>query len=241
MTLTFREAPTLADLHPNILLYGPPKTGKTLGACSAPGPVALLNADLPNASWLAHQRYGEKVMEINLQGVVTLTDTVLSLRHQIESGVPIVASVVVDPVADLHRTLLEEESKRAIRPSRDTYGNVAVYIERFCRELCRLPVTTVIVCHETVQRDEATGSFERLPFTGTNNPTLGAKLMAMVDIIGYTGVTEDEGGTRIDAAQLIYQDGRRGGDRFTVLGAWQPLNIEAWIAKVQAPQEVAHV
>ena len=230
MTLTFRDPPSVLTL--NTLLYGPPKTGKTLGACSGPGPVALLNADLPNASWMAHKRFGKEILEVELEGLQTMIDLIVTLRQD-----PIVRTVVVDPVADLHRTLMEEESNRAIRPSRDTYGNVSVHIERFCRELCRLPINAVIVCHETVQRDEESGSFERLPYTGTNNPNLGAKLMAMVDIIGYTGVMEGDDGTRTDAAQLMAGGGRRGGDRFSTLGPWQPLNISAWLEQITSAEQ----
>lgn len=230
MTLKFRDPPT--QLHPNILLYGGPKTGKTLGACSAPGPVALINADLPNATWHVHRRYGEKIMEVEVEGLQSLIDVILNLRQQVADGLPIVSTVVLDPVADLHRVLLEEESNRAIRPSRDAYGNVAVHVERFCRELCRLPIATVIVCHEIVQRDEESGAFERLPFTGTSTPTLGAKLMAMVDIIGYTGVIETEDSGRVYAAQLTAGGGRRGGSRYDVLGDWQPLDISGWLEQI---------
>jgi hypothetical protein len=234
MALTFREAPTEMGLHPNILLYGPPKSGKTLGACSAPKPLVLLNADLPNASYQAHRRYGSQLMEAELEGLQTMIDVIMSIKHEMTKEIPAVAAVVVDPIADLHRTLMEEESNRAIRPSIVTYGNTAVHIERFCRELCRLPVTTVLVCHETVVRDESTGGFERLPYTGTTNPTLGSKLMAMVDIIGYTGVMETDDGGRTDCAQLTPGGGRRGGDRFTMLGDWQPLDITNWLEILQS-------
>lgn len=40
----------LTEAHMNILLYGPPKTGKTVGAATAPGPILYLNADRPNAT-----------------------------------------------------------------------------------------------------------------------------------------------------------------------------------------------
>jgi len=78
---------------------------------------------------------------------------------------------------------------------------------------------------------------ERLPWTGTTNPALGSKLMGMVDIVGYTGVVEQEDGERAYIAQLITQQGRRGGDRFGgVLGDWAPVDITQWMEKIGAKE-----
>lgn len=225
MSLTFRPPPEVGlPVFPNILLYGPPKTGKTAGACSIPGQVTLLNADLPNATSYARNREGSRLMEVNFDGLNTLID--------IANHVGQMKSVVVDPVGELHRRLMEEQSKRAIRPSINIYGDVSVHLERFCRFLCEAPITAVFVCHEYPVKDEATGQMERLPWTGTTNPSLGQKLMGMVDIVGYTGTveTEDEGTKYI--AQLVNDKGRRGGDRFDVLGPWRELNVGEWIATI---------
>src|SRR4051812_20985966 len=102
-------------LHPNVLLYGPPKTGKTAAACSAPGMVALLNLDLPNASFYAHSRDAEgRIAEIEFEGMATL----IELATELKSGTSTIDTLVIDTVGELHRRLLEEESNRAIRPSR---------------------------------------------------------------------------------------------------------------------------
>ena len=69
---------TFVEQHPdpnvNVLLYGGPKTGKTMGAASAPGPILYLNADRPNATRLAHAKYGKAIREVRVEGLQTLID-----------------------------------------------------------------------------------------------------------------------------------------------------------------------
>jgi hypothetical protein len=51
--------------------------------------------------------------------------------------------------------------------------------------------------------------------------------MGMVDVIGYCGVQTDEGEPRY-VAQLLPGGGRRGGDRFNVLGAVREVDLTEW-------------
>lgn len=233
MTLQFvKPSP---DPHLNVLLYGPAKSGKTVGATSVPGPVLLLNGDTTNATRYAHLLHGDQLREVRFEGLETLIDA----ANAVESGD--YASVVLDPIGDIHRIILEGLSKRAVRPSMNQYGDTTTHLERFCRALCEKPLNAVFVAHETASRDETSGGFEHLPWTGTSNPALGAKLMAMVDVIGYTGVVEQEGGGVKFMAQLITGRGRRGGDRFGVLGTTREIDIGEWINLTKAataPQAV---
>lgn len=235
MTLKFVPKPD--QPYRNILLYGPPKSGKSAGACSVAGGVLLLNVDLPNASHYARSKDAEgRISEVFFEGLETLTDIYAALAQEQN----LIETVVVDPVGELHRRLLEEQSKRAIRPTLPQYGDVSVYVERFCRYLCEAPVNAVIVCHEHPVKDESSGQVERLPYTGTTNPALGQKLLGMVDIVGYTGVIEAEDGSRTYAAQLFSQNGRRGGDRFDRLGDYRTLDLEEWFEVLNA-EEAEHV
>jgi hypothetical protein len=220
----------------SVLLYGPPKTGKTAGATSAPGPVLLLNADLPNASWFAHQRRDD-LTEVAYE---SFGDTLVAIGKGIAAqdltfgGVtpePI-STIVVDPVNEVYRRLLEELAERAISPSLPTYQAVSVHLERFCRALCEAPAPNVVfVAHDLPVKDEASGEIERLPATGTTNPALGRRLMGMVDVVGYTAVMEQEDGGYSYVAQLVNAKGRRGGDRFDSLGPFREMDLSEWFAE----------
>ena len=228
MSLTIRTPPDQEYL--NVLLYGPPKSGKTTGACSAPPDVMLLNADLPNAPRFARGRYGDHIAELDLTGDSDpVIGSMIDIVKEVRDGTNF-QTVVVDPIGELHRRLLEEASGRAIRPTLNQYGDVSTHVERFCRALCEAPVNVVIVAHDFLSKDETTGQVEHLPWTGTTNPSLGAKLMGMADVVGYTGVVEHENEEPTYWAQLINAQGRRGGDRTGTLGRARQLDLSEWTA-----------
>ncbi len=232
MTVTTKERPPglqFIEPHPdpniNVFLYGGPKTGKTMGAASAPGPILYLNADRPNATRLAHATY-EGIREARVTGLQTLIDA----TREAESGD--YRTVVLDTVGEAYRTVLEDLSGRAISPSIQHYGDSGTHVERFCRHLCELPVNAVFVAHELSVQDEESGRFERLPFVSTKSGSavFGAKLMAMVDVIGYCGVRPGEGEEPDHyMAQLTSAGGRRGGDRFGALGTARDVNLTEWV------------
>lgn len=228
MPLEFVEPPTQDTV--NVLLYGPPGSGKTTGAASAPGPILYLNADVGNATRYARVAWDSELREAKVTGLSTLVDAV----HELQGGK--YASVVVDPLADVYRLVLEDLSGRAVAPKIQHYGDTGTHLERFARAVCDLPVNAVFVAHEVQLKDEATGTIERLPYTGTNNPALGAKLMAMVDVVGYTGIvpgTDDEPDRYV--AALRNENGRRGKARapFDLLGRAAPLDLSGWVGAVK--------
>jgi len=218
----------------NVVLYGPPKTGKTVAAGSAPSKVLYVNCDLPNATRLAHKMNPGAITEVEFEGLQTMIDIVTELKKQKsdtsdETGFK---TVVVDPIGELYRRLLDEASNKAVRPTLNQYGDVGVHIERFCRALCQLDVNVIIVAHEIADKDEGNGSMMYLPFCGTGNPKLAQKLMGMVDVVGYTGLIQQEDGTKRYVAQLTPAGGRRGGDRFDVLGDVRETNLSEWYSLI---------
>jgi len=143
---------------------------------------------------------------------------------------------VVDTVGELHRRLLAFRSKGAVRPTLDAYGDVAREVEDFIRFLVEAPCNLVVVAHEQPVKDESTGGFMTLPWTGTSNPALGQKLMGMMDIVGYTGATVVKDGEEtktIYVTQLVPTMGRPVGvrGRFNKLitrEGYRPTDLSEW-------------
>lgn len=217
--------------HPpvvNCVLYGAPGVGKTTGALSAPGPVLYLNAEGSNAAMFARRFHiGTEIREVTITDGDTLNQALLYLKEG--NGIQ---TVVVDSIGAIFQAVLEGYTGGG-KPTLPQYGDTTTAIERFCRALRDLPINVVLIAHEQAVKDEASGEFERLPYTGTNNPALGVKLMAQADVVGYCGRVEpdNEQGEPRYVAQLFSAGGRKGKDRTGVLGEAPELNLTEWIDK----------
>jgi hypothetical protein len=56
-----------------------------------------------------------------------------------------------------------------------------------------------------------------------------------VDVVGYCGRVQQEEEAKY-VAQLHNGNGRRGGDRFGVLGNWRELDLAEWFQAIGNPQ-----
>lgn len=212
----------------NLLLYGDSKVGKTTGACSAPGPVLLINADLPHAPWYARTVHPE-VQELawgegysgNSPGLAMLLD----VEQKAYDGTLGFETVILDPVGEAYLRLLGELSNDAISPSLPTYGAVGTYLFRWCKAMCECEnVNLVLVAHEmTADAPDEDPPVKLRPFTGTNKTRLGDRLTALVDVYGYVALTDDG-----PMVQLVNGKGRVGGDRTNSLGRTRALDLTEW-------------
>lgn len=219
-----------------VLLYGPSGSGKTTGALSAPGPVLLLNAEGPDGPNFARAEQGRDIHEVVVTGYSSLEAAYFHVRD----GHGKEPSIVLDSLGEVYRVLLEDISGKAIRPTLPQYGEATVRLERFCRLLRDLPHHVVYVTGERPIKDEETGGFERLPVTGTTNPDLGSKVMAMATVTGYCGFLPPEGNPEGEkgrwVAQLYNGHGRRGKDRTgRIKGGIVDVDLTEWVRLAGRP------
>lgn len=210
----------------NVFLYGPPGAGKTTGALSAPGPVLFLNAEGSNAAMFARRlRPDTEILEVTVTDGSVLNEALLYLRGDHNIG-----TVVVDSLGATFQAVLEGYTGGG-KPTLPQYGDTTTAIERFARALRDAPVNVVLIAHEQAIKDDESGQFERLPYTGTGNPALGVKLMAQADIVGFTGRVEpdEENPEPRYIAQLVPAGGRRGKDRTGLLGDFPELDLSSWV------------
>ena len=252
--MDFRDDPKVSPYYANVLLFGPPKTGKSTGAGSTPGLIGYLNTETPNSTEYVHERDTEnRIMELQMvkDPKPLLSEIMRSCYPKTGSGFD---TWVLDSVGELHRRLLASQSRGAVRPSRDTYGDVLREVEDFCRFMVEAPCNFVMVCHDFPVKDDTTGGFNAMPFTGTSNPSLAQKLLGMVDVVAYTGVAwvdvEDEGEAKrklIYVSQLVPTTGRPVGvrGRFNKLitdevrqVGYRETNLTEWfeIAGIKSPE-----
>jgi hypothetical protein len=235
MSLTFVEpsavAPTL-----NILLYGPGGTGKTVNACSAPGPVLVGNAEGESALRFARGKWGDdKIHEKAISCAKDLDDIFVHVREGCEEK-----TLVIDSVGEVYQRLVEELAGSG-RASLQNYGDVNTKIERFVRAIKDLPINVVLIAHE--QLDEDDGASIKRPATGGKK--LPEKLVAAVDVVGYCAVLpESEDTPRRYVAQLVEANGKRAKDRSGGLGKMRDIDLSEWIptaveAMSSAQQELA--
>jgi hypothetical protein len=207
----------------NILLYGPGGSGKSVAACSAPGPVLVLNAEGPNALRMARAKYGAKVHEIEFTGARTLDEAFVHVRDG--GGADPERTLVVDTLGEVYRVLVEEVG--GDRPTLQQYGDINTKLARFVRSIRDLDINVVLLAHEQV--DDAAGEITRRPATGGRK--LPEQVVAQMDIVAYTGVilaTETEPERYV--GQVVEVNGRRAKDRSKSLGTFRDLDLSEWIA-----------
>lgn len=226
MALTYIEASERKATR-NIVLYGPPGSGKTAGALTAPGPVLLANAEGETASEFPkrlNSADGKVIREVAVTGKDVLRDVMLALKDNADGF----KTVVVDTSGEAYR-ILTDEASGGKTPQVQHYGDAGYILERFYRYLRDLPLNVVIVAHEEMV-DGPDGE-QLMPQAGGKKLT--PKVCGMVDIVAYVRAVapaDDSDDRRVRYfGQMQPGRNRYAKDRNGALGAFRELDLTEWI------------
>lgn len=216
----------------NICLYGPTGAGKTVAACSAPGPVLVVNSDRPSSLRFARRKFGdEKIHEVTFTGSQTLE----AVTNYVKSEQPDEKTIAVDTFGEIYDQLVREIG--GIVPPIQAYQKVQTLLKDFVRDLRQSGMNVVLVCHEQVDDSEEGGALRR-PLAGGQK--LPEWIMGQMSIVAYCSATPGEKETDPIryVGQLVQAKGRRAKDDSGVLGAWRELDLNEWLATID--QEYAN-
>lgn len=225
--LTFFQAPPAPDTF-NVLLYGPAGSGKSTAAATAPGPILWLNFEGPNA--LAHARKiaaerGTAIHEVRVAHTQDPRQVLRSaVNHIVNGAEPHCRTLVVDTIGKVRSQLAQAIG--GSKPTMAQWGTVANELDDFIRHGRDMPANLILLAHEDIKDGEGDEGRITRPLIGGSATE---KVVAEVDIVGYTGVVEREDGIRY-MAQLVQRGGRRAKDRSGALGAARVLDLSEWLA-----------
>jgi hypothetical protein len=205
----------------NFLLYGPAKNGKTVAACSAPGPILLLTCQGPASYRFARSQFPGKLNIVKYENKQTIAQVIAYIK----AGGKGEQTIVIDTLGDIHGHALHQVGGK--KPQIQHYGQANDVVFDLVTDLRDLPINVVFVCHEQIDDSEEGGAMRR-PLTGGKK--LPEQVMGEVDIIAYCGVIQpDEKKPPQYIGQLVQAKGRRAGDRSGALGSTRPLNLAEWV------------
>ena len=218
----FDDPPALGPETFNVLLYGPPGTGKTTAAATAPGPILWVNLEGTGAMAFARRVAAERGTELLEMQLRPDEDPRPRLRDAVAyQDSEEVGTIVIDTWGKVRAGLAQAIGGDS--PSLPEWGMVGRELRVILQTLRDLPVNVVLICHESITEDE--GSVLIQPEIGGRSTQ---EAMAEVDVIGYTGIVEEEG-ERVFMARLMDGNGRRAKDRSGALGTHRQLDLSEWL------------
>jgi hypothetical protein len=224
------EAPPTAPETFNVLLYGPPGSGKSTAAATAPGPIIWINAEGPGALGYARKAAAERGTEIGELRVSAQQRNASAVLRGVMDHVqrreePVPATVVVDTLAKVRDALIEEFVVPGAKNTMQQFGEVAKRLGQFVTWMRDAPCNVVLIAHQEVSDEDG----ERI-VTPLIGGALTPKIPAEVDVVGYTSrvdATDDKPAMYV--AQLVEGRGRYAKDRSGGLGSWRELDLTDWL------------
>lgn len=225
--LSFVQAPPAPTTF-NLLLFGPPGSGKSTAAASAPGNKLWLNAEGPGALAYARRIATERGTQIHEVAVgvkvgpikETLQAAVVHVR---EGREPKIDTIVVDTLGKVRDGLAKQIGGN--QPTIQQWGQVGDLVNDFVVALRDLPVNVVFLAHEDIKDDEDAGRIVEPMIGGKAQRTVPGE----VDIVAYCSVLAgDKDSPARYVGQLVAAKGRRAKDRSGSLGAFRDLDLTEW-------------
>ncbi|HTE60082.1 MAG TPA: AAA family ATPase [Solirubrobacteraceae bacterium] len=232
-TLTFVDTPAAPETF-NVLAYGPPKSGKSTAAATAPGPILWVNAEGPGALSHARKVAAQRKTQILEVRIERDADARALLRQILQyvrgTQDPRPRTVVLDTLAKVRDALVRQMVDPGSKNSLKQYGEVNRILNETISILRDAPVNMILLAHENVQDADGDRIVE---------PLIGGALTQFaqgeVDVLAYTGIhTDEQTGVVSYVGQLVEGRGRRAGDRSAGLGAWRPLDFTEWLGVYSA-------
>lgn len=222
----------------NVLLWSPPKSGKSTAAATAPGRIMWLNAEGPGALGFARKTAAERettihevVIDKKLRNTTSVLDEVY--RHVRDGREPHVQTVVLDTLAKIRDALIAEIVVTGSKNTLKQFGEVADKLGGFITALRDLPVNMVLLAHADIRDSDEDGRIVQ--------PLIGGKLTATipgeVDVVAYCSPLKTDDGVRY-VGQLVEGKGRTGlGDRSGTLAGdtgFRDLDLSEWLEAYRA-------
>lgn len=223
--------PDTVDQRWRVVLFGAPGVGKTVAACSAPGPIVALSADRPGAYRYARRHFPDKhIDEARYAGSPTLR----AVYDHVRSHQDAIGTVVLDPWNTMYDELVREHTVGTganAKPNWQKVNDVALAAIRGFRDL---DVNLVLVAHERREQDDQ-GDTEAKVFPQLGGPALVQRIMAEVDIVARVFRRDGEEGEEPEwMGQLVTARGYQCKDSSGVLGRTRPADLSEWFEAANA-------
>lgn len=178
---------TLENVKMHCLIYGKPKTGKRLWACSAPKPFVF---DFDNGMLsLRGSNVPYKVYE-------KTTEFINDLNELVKMDKPPYETLVFSSLSTLQHYYLEEllilNNRKEKGATLHERGMRIDWLTNLMLQLNKAPFNTIVITHEETVKNDLTGAVNTIPMVAGQK--LPEQLPAFVDEVYRTKVGRDKNG-----------------------------------------------